>query len=193
MNPHIVDLSTESGLINLMYVGNIIQLRQFLDRRKTIAVLEEAEEVVAVQRCQALQKWFCKNYRVHINGRYIQPQSIFIRSLMEFGASIVTYSKEIQDQKQASVKKKDIIAFFQKNFPDTIDTFTGLIMDNLPMFRWDGGPLSIVPRVDNFHREEHRDFIDMEIYNQDSDSTVSPGPESEDESSGSDYHAFKSK
>ena len=62
MNPHIVDLSTESGLINLMYVGNIIQLRQFLDRRKTIAVLEEAEEVVAVQRCQALQKWFCKNY-----------------------------------------------------------------------------------------------------------------------------------
>ena len=112
---------------------------------------------------------------------------------MEFGASIVTYSKEIQDQKQASVKKKDIIAFFQKNFPDTIDTFTGLIMDNLPMFRWDGGPLSIVPRVDNFHHEEHRDFIDMEIYNQDSDSTVSPGPESEDESSGSDYHAFKSK
>src|ERR1700675_827013 len=90
--PHIPDITTHTGLCDLMALGNLCILSLILDWRsyKNGLTKEEVDECKAARwHYEQMQMSFSKCYTITIGDSKVRPWSVFDRSLVEFAAAVV--------------------------------------------------------------------------------------------------------
>jgi len=187
-HPHVPDVYTAAGLMDVMAVGNMLELATAIDRRCYLAsslTLKEREEMGTVRSLyRQLQLVIGRSYVIKVDGMPIHPLLVFRRSLVEFGAALVVYKEtmgeELVRSKTCTVDKvkEKTVSYFQANYPNLLPRLQELIDARFEFLYWTGPKLSISRRTDDhrfFSRDRMnspamtkqrplRDFIDALLY-----------------------------
>lgn len=178
-NPHIPKVSTQSGLMDIIAVGILLELSQVLDRRSYYTAhgihWREQHEIALARHCyRAFQSWFTDNHRTTVGGKSISPIHIFHRCLVEFAAAVIVYKQAewAKTPRRGSLKKctaesvqEKTKHVFQSNFPELLPCLQKLVKDKVEFLYWTGPPITILctgtrPKKDM----QLRDFEDRPIY-----------------------------
>jgi len=79
-NPHVPDITTTAGLMDMMAIGNLLELANVIDRhsyQQGIHWTEEPEMALAQWRYRKLQVYFTKRYVTMVGGKSVSPLSVF--------------------------------------------------------------------------------------------------------------------
>jgi hypothetical protein len=176
--PHVPNISTVSGLMDTMALGNLMECAQVLDHRfyskpgkLPFHWMEQQEMATARSRYRKLTARFTSDYVTIVGGRSIWPSSIFRRSLVEFAAAIVVYKQDMTDIAPkvtgctAITVLEDMIAMFTTNYPELLPCFHRLIEERVEFLHWTGPPITIRTRTANdLPSGDSFDFEDRPIY-----------------------------
>jgi len=187
-DPHIPNISTVSGLMDIMAFGNLLELAQVLDRRRyqnevEVHWLEAPEMGIGRWRYRKLQTYFAKRYVTEVGGKIICPTSIFRRSLVEFAAAVVLYKKKRAYKAPkgyggtpAQVQQK-MFLLFQENYPELLGCLKRMIAKgDTQCLYWTGPSITIRRRTKhdcypaNGHPnqvQQQLDFDNVQIFSPD--------------------------
>lgn len=144
---HIPDITQQEGLLDMIYVRNILELSKFLDHHKGPLSKEEKDEAqIAIWRYRNLQLVFADQYCVNVDNEPICPQSIFERSLVEFISAMVIYiqTKVLEDNQKARIT--EIMDYFGVEFPHLLEPLEMSISEGQSDLEWGGPDFDIIPR-----------------------------------------------
>jgi hypothetical protein len=176
-NAHIPNISTMTGLMDVIAVGNLLELAQVLDRQfYTISGIhwqKQQEIAMARHRYRMLQSWFTANYLTFLGGQSISPINIFRRSLVEFAAAVIAYKQqraareldpEIQLGCTAEAVKGKVVSFFESNYPELLPCLHRLVKKGAVFLYWTGPKITIKRRSGQSRNPDLVDFRDQPIY-----------------------------
>jgi hypothetical protein len=96
--PHIPDITTEEGLLDVIAVGTVIELGFALDHRNyeggTVAEDEAEEMEAAMSRYRIFIRWYSGRYMLLVDRQWVNPTYIFKKRLAEFAATVRSYVGE---------------------------------------------------------------------------------------------------
>ena len=171
---HAPDISTVSGMMDLMTLGKLVECSQVLDRRSYeqggIHWTDEIEIATSRWRFRRLLAAFSCHWTVTVDGVVLTPWSLFLRLLVEFAAAIVVYKQNAAkwDRKKTgctkdSLKRK-MVDLFTANYPELLPHFHRLVKEKFEFFYWTGPPIHI--SYEPHHPQNHLsiDFVDKPIF-----------------------------
>lgn len=188
--PHVPNITTVSGLMDILAIGNLLEIAQIIDRRwyeGGIDPVEATEMAVARWRYRKLQTYFAKRYVVEVGGHIISTLSIFRRSLVEFAAAVVVYKREKYDVApeelggSAIEMEADMKDLFRSNHPELLPCLERLIKEDAQYLYWTGPSITIRRRgLDDIYSssapgpeaKKTLDFMDTKIFNSTGDEAV---------------------
>jgi hypothetical protein len=98
--PHIIDVTCQEGLLDMISLGCLIEFSRALDHRM-YAVPEqsipedEGDEIDAAQsRYRRFILWYQDQFFIVINGQHINPAYIFQRRLLDFASTLLLYVQQ---------------------------------------------------------------------------------------------------
>ena len=154
-NPHVPDITTTAGLMDMMAIGNLLELANVIDRRsyqQGIHWTEEPEMALARWRYWKLQVYFTKRYVTMVGGKSVSPLSVFRRSLVEFAAAIIVYKRSVKGAAYPKVKgctkyqlEQKMITLFELNYPELLPALHALVTKEHEFMYWTGPPITIRP------------------------------------------------
>jgi hypothetical protein len=180
---HFPNLQTMDGLLDLMALGNLIELGYILDLRtyrKDPAAKEDHGEMIASRRWyRRIQKIVASIHVVYIKGRKTNVLSLFRRSLVEFAAALLTY-KQNEHSKCPKVKgfspeklQATIEQYFKANYPELLQVFGRLTAKKHNYLYWTGPEFSIKLKLKEAKKarasREFFNFEDFTLYDLDED------------------------
>jgi hypothetical protein len=179
-HPHIPNVMTHNGLLDLAAIGNLVEISPMIDRRcyKTTGVhhLEWSEMGHARWAYQMLQSNVCRHFSFKVGSKLVYPLLFFQRSLVEFAAAIVTYMEDVNPSAKSEIctptrLKEKMVKFFQSNYPELLWKLRHLIDNRFEHLVWNGPKITITK-----YSKEHRpsrpnqqdiwdgDFTDSPLY-----------------------------
>src|SRR2546425_5020047 len=94
-SPHVPDISIPQCLLDVIVVGNVIELTVALDHQSYSGMMGagtiEEEQEAANTWYRFFIRWFCKKNCVLIGNHWLNPAYIFKKSLVDFAATILFY------------------------------------------------------------------------------------------------------
>jgi hypothetical protein len=180
--PHVPNITTVSGLMDIMAIGNLLELAQVIDRRwygDGIDPAEGTEMAIARWRYRKLQTYFAKRYVVEVGGNSISPLSIFRRSLVEFAAAVIVYKQKKSDVApeelggKADELRANMNDLFRSNHPELLPCLERLVKNEAQHLYWTGPSITIRRRTldDIYSRNSQAvkgnktlDFQDCQIF-----------------------------
>jgi hypothetical protein len=174
ITPHVPDVTTFSGLCDVMALGNLCELGVFLQRRFYTeddldpAVLEEC--LAASWRYRQFQVWFHCNHTIIVDGEHVQPLAVFRRSLLEFMAAVSSYEFQMGEEAPAvhNLTAQSLLdvftTFFEHEYPELLKTWTRLSGTHPSLFYWTGPTFEVKLRKDTGIVAERIDFKDFQLY-----------------------------
>jgi hypothetical protein len=165
---HIPDITTSTGLLDIVMVGNVLEFSDALSRpyyagKVSKEVVEE--ENVARWRYRQLIKWFSSRYVLVFDGKFVNPWYLVHMSLAQFSATLIAYM-ETWEMKAAEAKgctpKRFRLAVFnhlRRQWLELVPKFDQLSKGKASQsLAWDG------PKFEVLHREEMpQDQISSEL------------------------------
>ena len=150
---HFPDLQTMDGVLDLMSLGNIVELGYVMDfrtYREERVPNEDRGEMIAARCCfRTIQKIIASLYSAYVEGRKTNVISIFRRSLVEFAAGLVTYKRN-EHSKCPQVEgfspekfQAKIEQYFKANYPELLQIFGRLILKKQNYLYWNGPQFSL--------------------------------------------------
>jgi hypothetical protein len=163
--PHIPDVRTENGLMDIIALGNILELATVLDRRCYMSSglhwTERLEMGASRMMYRQLQSIIALNFVLCVDGQPIRPSAIFQRSLVEFAAAVVVYKEDMHAARKipscspAKVKEK-MVTLFRSNYPELLPNLLGHIDRRSQHLNWTGPTISIMMRTEQHRWFQHR-------------------------------------
>jgi hypothetical protein len=154
---HIPDISTTDGLMDLMALGNILELAQVLELRaysaKVINWQEQQEMAMARWRYRRLQKFFAAFFVVFTDDQQIHTMSVFRRSLLEFAVALIQYKRNTSETAPrvsgctATTMQDKVVGYLTSNFRELLPAFRELLGRAVYSFLWSGPTLTIKART----------------------------------------------
>ena len=154
-NPHVPDITTTAGPMDMMAIGNLLELANVIDRhsyQQGIHWTEEPEMALAQWRYRKLQVYFTKRYVTMVGGKSVSPLSVFRRSLVEFAAAIIVYKRSVKGAAYPKVKgctkyqlEQKMINLFKSNYPELLPALRALVAKEHEFMYWTGPPITIRP------------------------------------------------
>jgi hypothetical protein len=163
-NAHIPDIREHHRLMDLVYVGNILELTPFLDRRVAPQTPEATEEMqMAMLQYRHFQREFAAAYHINAGSRAIRPESVFNRSLVEFASAIIDYINVKIEPPFRAARIDSIMDKFKLEFSHLVPVLKASIIKRNSRFEWGGPHLHITPRTDTATVVEYWGFEDMDL------------------------------
>jgi hypothetical protein len=181
VNPHVPDISTERGLLDIMAVGNLLECAMILDRRSYgksgLHWHELAEIAMARWWYRMLQIRFDRQYVVTVGGNPIAAISVFRRSLVEFAASLVVYKcqehpgNHVTPGCTGDALKMEVMQNMKSNHPELLPCLERLVSEGAGAMYWTGPQIEIQSRSleDKTCPPPPFDFEDQPIYREPSE------------------------
>jgi hypothetical protein len=179
---HIPDITKQDGFLDVVALGNLLELGELLDKRFHLGQLskQDAEEHrIARFSYHSFQKWFLKQYVLACDESIISPSAVFDRALCQFSASLILYKR-----KSASVNQTDkpppkmfqaiVEDFFSEVHPGLVNTLKQLVRSEEGSLYWTGPDFSIHDREECDKDAELKCFGDWKLcddYEEKSDSS----------------------
>ena len=95
---HIIDVSTKDGLLDMIALGNVIELSRALDQRHYTGYDiddHEQDEIDAVMtRYRLFIRWYTQNFALLIQKDWISPSYLFKKRLVDFASTVLLYVRE---------------------------------------------------------------------------------------------------
>jgi len=99
---HVPDVTTFSGLCDMMMLGNVCELGVLMQRRfyegGNISEDDIEECRMARWRYRQFQTWFQSEHVLVVNGKCYEPMAAFRRSLVEFTAGVCRHKYKFNDK-----------------------------------------------------------------------------------------------
>jgi hypothetical protein len=189
-------VSTPDGLLNVVMVGNLLEMAEVINRNHysgEMDDLEEEEEIFARLRYRRFCTWFAGEYVTILGGIWVHPSYIFKRALLQFCLCLIFYKRERQAQLVnvplttgcTSLKlERLILAHFETQWPELMPLMETMLDDEAPItsdtwsFNWTGPMFKIARRNSDIAKAlaltstEKRDFPREPIYSPDGDMDV---------------------
>jgi hypothetical protein len=170
---HRLDPTTKQGLIDVVTLGNCLELAKTFDIRDFpfddgdesdcevgIPALEAVQREALFQMYSAFQDRFCDRFVLEVDKKLLDPWAAFFKpTLLNLAVSIYKY-KEIHDAACPSIPSKGVRdrleTHFRINRPMMLGELLGLMdkpIDQLPFcqtFEWIGPDFTIVPKPPGF-------------------------------------------
>lgn len=190
---HFPDILTQSGLLDLLIVGNVIEFAEALSRPHfagKVANHIKEEENVARWRYRQLMNWFAANHVIIMGNFVISPWYIMQLSLVRFASSLCAYMtrwKAASEIKGCTVPKfrAAVEKHLRRDYPELLGKFKSLESDPPPSFAWQGPNFSVVCRSNlstEMASSEVRDLDSDRVYLGDLDEDDSNSSEESKES-----------
>ena len=97
---HVIDISTVDGLLDLISVGNMIELSRALDdgnyTGEPMDADEEDEIDATITRYRMFMRWFARRFSVVFGKEWVNATYVFKKRLVDFAASVLLYVTEQQ-------------------------------------------------------------------------------------------------
>jgi hypothetical protein len=173
MKCHIPDLTTQMGLVDIMAVGNFLELAQYMDRRYYTGNLPSddlEEQRVARANYHIFQKLFVERYSVLMEGKLISPFLLFQRSFIEFAAALVSYktvAEEYTPYTEGCTPKKlgkEISGLITEDYPELSSAFHRVLVEQPLHFHWTGPSFTIRLRQPSDRVQEAHDFDNWKVF-----------------------------
>lgn len=178
---HIPNIMTENGLLDVMTLGNLVEVAPILDCRSYKASgihhLEWSEMGYARWIYRMLQSNISRRFSFKVGNKFVPPLLIFRRSLLEFAAAIVTYMQDTEDISakneacNALKLKEKMVTFFDSNYPELLSQLHHHINNGVEYLCWRGPKITITKRSEEDRplrpqNQEIRDpdFTDSPLY-----------------------------
>jgi len=185
---HVPNIAKESGLKDVMAIGNLLELGTVVDRRSYTAAGLQWAERPEMGSCRwmyrKLQSLFAQRYTVTVGGKSMHPLTIFRRSLVEFAAAVVVYKEDMEGTVPkvpgcSATKVRDKTkSFFRHNYPELLPRLEELIEARTEYLYWTGPKIAIQQRSAQSHfyrkpklntammkkKAPHREFADQPLY-----------------------------
>jgi hypothetical protein len=183
--PHVPDMTTMAGLMDVIAIGNLLELAHVIDHRHydgEIQWVESREMAMARWRYRKLQTHFAKWYVTIIDGVSVCPISVFRRSLVEFAAAIIIYKRKATAASFPKAEgcskqlfERKMYNLFQVNYPELMPRLRTLVTTESEHMYWNGPPITIRRREkgDRMRSTKHSspkkmmptfDFPDSRLY-----------------------------
>jgi hypothetical protein len=171
---HVPDISTFSGLCDIMALGNVCELGVLFQRGFYEAkdldpmVLEECAS--ARWRYRQFQTSFTRKYTIIIDGEHITPHTVFHHSLLEFMAAITCHELWMGKQVSAvpNLTSKTLVQVFTEfialEYPELLMALQQLIGQHHSFFYWTGPRFEVELRKAEGPVVEQMDFKDIQLY-----------------------------
>jgi hypothetical protein len=95
---HVVDISTVDGLLDLISMGNMVELSRALDDGNyTGDPMDEEEEDeidAAITRYRMFMRWYALKFSVVIGKEWVNAWYVFKKRLVDFAATVLLYVSE---------------------------------------------------------------------------------------------------
>jgi hypothetical protein len=155
---HQLDLRTPQGLLDLVALGNSLELAHLLDRRhweKAVPPEDVAERAHTRSTYAAFQEAFSRRHLLKIGNELHNPiKALFKPSLRQFAVTLVQYKTKMHnfdDAFTAGAFKKAIVGYFAAHrvdeLPDLSQALKQIHLDYCDSFEWTGPEFSIVDRT----------------------------------------------
>lgn len=165
-NPHVPDMTTTTGLMDIMAIGNLLELAHVIDRRaykKGIHWTEQPELGIARWSYHKLQVYFAKRYVTIVGGKSVSPLSLFRRSFVEFAAAVTVYKRraytincpKVEGCTKYAMEKK-MIALFQSNYLELLPALRKLVDEEWQFMYWTGPSITVRAREKNDHIQRRK-------------------------------------
>jgi hypothetical protein len=184
---HVPNMAKESGLKDVMAIGNLLELGTVVDRRSYTAALhwgERSEMGSCRWMYRKLQSLFAQRHTVTVGGKSMHPLTIFRRSLVEFAAAVVVYKEDMEGTVPkvpgcTAVKVREkTTSFFRRNYPELLPRLEELIEARTEYLYWTGPKIAIQQRTvqSRFYHQQRlntammnkkapqREFADQPLY-----------------------------
>jgi hypothetical protein len=152
-NIHVPDISTTTGLMDLMAIGNLLELAPVLDRRsyRKAGVVQAEQHEMAVARWwyRKIQVLFTTRHVTHVGGKPTAPLAIFRRSLVEFAAAIIGYKRDMDTFApriygcSAVGMSRKMTDLFTANYPELLDAVEKQVDKGHGFLYWTGPAIEI--------------------------------------------------
>jgi hypothetical protein len=114
-SPHVIDVTCQDGLLDMISLGCLIEFSIALDSRLYADPEEsipddERDEIDATQaRYRRFITWYQDRFFLVIEGQYINPAYIFHRRLLDFASTLILYVRsQRRDFHRAAVDKHNL-------------------------------------------------------------------------------------
>jgi len=176
---HTPDVTTMDGLLDIVMVGNMLELAPALSfkhfgKHVPEEVLEEQN--IAMWRYRLFQSWFIRRYILVIADQSVNPCYLFNKSLIQFCAGLCSYMKRWEKQVKLGVTPKQVTAIvvdhFRNEWQDLLGSFEKILHEdpsNSGWFTWNGPHFSIFPCDESQVWTEPQDWQQDPVYNEPSD------------------------
>jgi hypothetical protein len=157
-SPHSIDPRTTQGLLDIVALGNVLELSMFLDRRfwnHAVPPEDAAERRNIRLQYAAFQEKFSSNHRLRVGEQLLDPRpTLFKPSLHHLGVSLLHYKLHMREFDRAFTPAKlktAILSYFTDYHRDLLDEVSADLnrpmeeLDYCNTFEWSGPQFEIVP------------------------------------------------
>jgi hypothetical protein len=164
---HIPDVSTQEGLLDIIMLGNILELSKVFSG-KSKATLENEEQDMARLRYRRFMMWFADHHLIVLDGELVNPWYVCYRSLLEFATSLCEYKSVWSDDNGAAILfRRQVTEHISHQWPLLLPRFLQLLDSPTRLFTWSGPALTIWQRdhlPPNFAAPESMDVADSPVF-----------------------------
>jgi hypothetical protein len=188
INPHVPDVTTYTGLCEMMLLGNVCELGVFMQRGfydgGPNMELDIEECAMARWRYRQFQTWFQSGHVLVVNGRCYEPMAAFRRSLVEFMAALCyhkyKFDGEVPHHKHFTCTHMLHVfgRFLVLEHPGLLETWKAACRRRkIKVFYWDGPKFQVRSRSDDEAEvlEEFENFPLQDVNDDPVKSVVSSG------------------
>lgn len=196
ISAHVPDITTFSGLCDMMLLGNICELGVLLQRRfyeggGKIEDTDLEECRMAGWRYRQFQTWFQSTHVLVVKGRCYEPLAAFRWSLIQFTAAVcwhkyryneaVPHHPNFLSQTLLSVLDE----FFRLEYPELLPRWQQVYAEKTQELHWNGPKFDIRLRTD-VDREVLMEFEDFPLSMKNEVENEADESESQDHGEGAD-------
>jgi hypothetical protein len=152
---HIPDIATQDGFLDVVLVGNLIELADVINRtfyNHTVTADVREEQNIARCRYRRFQTWFSERFVIFMEDYWISSSYIFKRSLLELSAAIVGYKFDKEGTVKAPAHctakavERAVRRHFQNDWPDLEPKLSELLRNPPSELSWTGPQIHIRKR-----------------------------------------------
>jgi hypothetical protein len=172
-SPHIVDVTSAEGLLDMISLGCLIEFSNPLDQRlylnEAIPHDEQEEIEAAMTRYRRFITWYQERFFVVIENEWINPSYLFSRRMVDFAATLVRYVTEQEKDfhlgaltphtlTQGSITRH-LLNHFREGWSELTETFLEVKKYPSPHLYYDGPTIRIEARPKDWKRRFDSLFI----------------------------------
>jgi hypothetical protein len=98
---HVVDVTVLDGVLDIMALGNVIELARALDQLQYSGMETTDEELdemdAATTRYRLFVRWYSRRFAFIINDEWVSPSYIFRKGLIDYAATVLHYVREQEE------------------------------------------------------------------------------------------------